>query len=1212
MKTAFNRFLLLCVTIALAIFGEAYAQDTSQVPPFPSDLSVAGMEAMTSGSGDSSIINGLMAPEVLQAVREYIQETQKQGLDSRAGTLSISAVPTNVRANNPAGDAVGETQSEVAVAVFGDTVVIGWNDSKGFTAGNTISSYAYSLDGGATFTDGGNVPLQVAGDQAFGDPGVDTDEKGNWYYNQIYTKTGQQNIGVHHGKFVAGVLVWDTPVMASIGTSAAGLLDKCLLACDRVTGNVYVAYTRFTSIPQIEVVRSTTNGATWNPPIVLDNTTTPTSSKQAARPFCGPNGEVYVVWEKGANTINCPDVSGNVVNSTGVIAFTRSLNNGVSYDPFTSIGTVNHSWTWSGPGDLRERANDFPDIAVDRSGGSFNANIYVTWHESAPWTANLSAGPLRAEATDVANNNPGGAEPFLIGENVTGSSSSTADLDYWQFSATQGQSLLFNLDPLGFNCGVSGTSRGLRMRLFATQTPYPNPAGFPDTLLAASALGAFAQRIVWTAPKTGTYLVRLQPSTTAIGTYTLRVRNLTFGAPSPARDARDVVVVRSTNQGANWSSEQLVNDDPPGLENRRPFITADGLGRVHIFWHDSRLPGLGSNAALTNIFGTTSTDAGSTWSANYLVTDEPSFFSFNTRAVPNLGDYNQAAATATGVVHPAWSDQRISTGDVRVPNANTFSAGRGPDAYTTAVSPPVTTCPANISVGTASGQCTQSVSFTVTATGVPAPVVECKIGSTVITSPHAFPIGTTTVTCTATNGIGSPATCSFTVTVVDNEPPTITCPGDIIVEGNIFGQCGATVNPGTPSASDNCSFSVAGVRSDAKPLSDPYPLGITTITWTAIDASTNLASCTQKITVTNPAPVVSMTSPPSGALYAIGSTVNFTGSYTDNAGGTHTATWMADANSFSGTVNEGTQTVSASYTFTAAGVYLMQLTVDDGCGGSGTTTTVGGLDAIVVIYDPNAGFVTGGGWIESPAGAYRVDLSLTGKANFGFVSKYQKGKSIPTGETEFQFKVGNLNFHSSLYEWLVISGSKAQYKGSGTINNGGNYGFMLTATDGQLSGGGGVDKFRMKIWDKGNGDAIVYDNQYGGSDNSDPTTAIAGGSIVVHKNPAKEGIDPTAQIIPTTFALNQSYPNPFNPTTTIGFDLPKDSKVSLVIYNSLGEEIRRLVDTDRSAGRYSVVWDGLNGNGNQIVSGIYIYRLTAIPATGGEPFVRVMKTVMMK
>jgi hypothetical protein len=152
----------------------------------------------------------------------------------------------------------------------------------------------------------------------------------------------------------------------------------------------------------------------------------------------------------------------------------------------------------------------------------------------------------------------------------------------------------------------------------------------------------------------------------------------------------------------------------------------------------------------------------------------------------------------------------------------------------------------------------------------------------------------------------------------------------------------------------------------------------------------------------------------------------------------------------------------------------------------------------MVIYDTSAGFVTGGGWFDSPAGAYPADPTLTGKATFGFVSKYQKGTQIPTGNTEFQFKVAGLTFSSTSYNWLVIAGAKAQYKGTGTIDGSGTYRFMLTAIDGQISGGGGVDKFRIKIWDPVS-DQVVYDNQLGAGDDSLPSTVIGGGSIVIHK-----------------------------------------------------------------------------------------------------------------
>src|SRR5207247_3160006 len=129
---------------------------------------------------------------------------------------------------------------------------------------------------------------------------------------------------------------------------------------------------------------------------------------------------------------------------------------------------------------------------------------------------------------------------------------------------------------------------------------------------------------------------------------------------------------------------------------------------------------------------------------------------------------------------------------------------------------------------------------------------------------------------------------------------------------------------------------------------------------------------------------------------------------------------------------------------------------------------------------------------------YPVNPSRTDRANCGSLSKYQKGASVPTGETEFQFQSAGFNFNSTAYQWLVVSGVKAQYKGTGTVNRNGNYNFLLTVTDGQVSGGGGVDKFRIKITDA---NGVIYDNVLGASDDIGAANpqAISGGSIVIHK-----------------------------------------------------------------------------------------------------------------
>jgi K(+)-stimulated pyrophosphate-energized sodium pump len=152
---------------------------------------------------------------------------------------------------------------------------------------------------------------------------------------------------------------------------------------------------------------------------------------------------------------------------------------------------------------------------------------------------------------------------------------------------------------------------------------------------------------------------------------------------------------------------------------------------------------------------------------------------------------------------------------------------------------------------------------------------------------------------------------------------------------------------------------------------------------------------------------------------------------------------------------------------------------------------------ILVVYDPDAGFVTGDGWINSPAGAYTANPVLTGKATFKFESKYPKGATTPTGQTEFMFPEAGLTFKSTGYDWLVVSETKARYKGTGTINGAGNYVFMVTVIDEQGEGGCRIKKFRIKIWDKATG-RVIYDNDFGYPDGILPTTEISGGSIDIH------------------------------------------------------------------------------------------------------------------
>ncbi len=272
-------------------------------------------------------------------------------------------------------------------------------------------------------------------------------------------------------------------------------------------------------------------------------------------------------------------------------------------------------------------------------------------------------------------------------------------------------------------------------------------------------------------------------------------------------------------------------------------------------------------------------------------------------------------------------------------------------------------------------------------------------------------------------------------------------------------------------------------------------LGQHTLTVMAVDKAGNRTSTAVTFTTLNTPPVLGPITAPVGPVQ-VNTLITASANLTDDVGDTHTGKWEWGDNTTSKAeivFDKGMGVVSGNHTYVQAGVYEVKLTVTDSANASAKSEF-----QYVVVYDPSAGFVTGGGWVNSPEGAYTADPKLTGKAIFGFVSKYQKGADVPTGQTEFQFKVASLNFHSSSYDWLVIAHHKAMYKGVGTINGAGNYGFILIAIDAKLTPSTDVDMFRIKIWDKDNGDAVVYDNQLGDADDADPTTAIAGGSIVIH------------------------------------------------------------------------------------------------------------------
>ncbi|NMM49664.1 PKD domain-containing protein [Marinigracilibium pacificum] len=371
-------------------------------------------------------------------------------------------------------------------------------------------------------------------------------------------------------------------------------------------------------------------------------------------------------------------------------------------------------------------------------------------------------------------------------------------------------------------------------------------------------------------------------------------------------------------------------------------------------------------------------------------------------------------------------------------------------------------------------------------------------------------VGDNTVNLTVTDNNGNSASAPATVKVEDNVPPTVLTQ-DIIVILDAVGNASIT-----PADVDNGSSDACGILSYSLDVTtfDCSNLGDNAVNLTVTDINGNSASAIATVKVINDVPEINTLSLPLSPQQ-INTQIFASATFTD------TNIFSAEFNWGDGSTSAGAITgsdIAGDHTYSIPGVYEVSLTITDICGFQDTE-----VFQYVVIYDPYGGFVTGGGYIWSHPGYYTPDPLAEGKANFGFVAKYKKGATTPTGNTQFRFTAGNMNFHSTEYEWLVIAGQKAMYKGSGTINGAGNYKFMLSAIDGTTKADG--DRFRMQIWDTF--DNVIYDNQPGEDENADASTYLGGGSITIHDG-KNNGGNQTAEfeIENSSFEKVSFYPNP--------------------------------------------------------------------------------------
>jgi len=321
---------------------------------------------------------------------------QVTGSSGPGGTIQIS---------NPALDFIGSvtsgfTQSETSSAWCGNSVVAGYNDSGALlrTIGvnplgaASISGVSFSTDGGRIFTDLGFLnPGTDPANFLLGDPKVSCTSASQFYYSNIFAAATPPDSNGNRNPLTAVSVSsssnsgasWAAPVAAVTKSAFTHILDKPWSAVDPTNPmRLYVTYTDFdfTFPPTgtcandfriaIELVSSADGGNTWGAPVVIDEQCGASlNGVQGSNVVVSPTGHVYVAYEF---------FPGLVPNNN--IYFRTSTDNGMTFSAPVNVSDV----VPNGQGGILQggfRNNEFPQVAVDRTRGSSNGTIYVTWSD---------------------------------------------------------------------------------------------------------------------------------------------------------------------------------------------------------------------------------------------------------------------------------------------------------------------------------------------------------------------------------------------------------------------------------------------------------------------------------------------------------------------------------------------------------------------------------------------------------------------------------------------------------------------------------------------------------------------------------------------------------------------------------------------------------------------------------------------------------------
>lgn len=264
--------------------------------------------------------------------------------------------PTNVVVNEAAGEDPSIVQSEVAIWVSGDEVVVGWNDGTVFAGGPSATGVGYSSDRGDTWTDIGSPPVS-AQLMPFGDPTVVRTSTGTWLVASLNGGSAGGN-AVQRAVSIGGVLSFTGGVAVSDPTSFA---DKEYLEYDPSTDTVYLSYT---GSGGIYFTRSVDDGLTWAPAQLLDE------GGVGAYPAVGVDGEVYVSWTTGLGS------------GSEELRLAYSPDGGVTFPGSPSVITTTANGAAAAPLCFNRSFNPlFPSCDVDRSSSLYRGRLYAVFSD---------------------------------------------------------------------------------------------------------------------------------------------------------------------------------------------------------------------------------------------------------------------------------------------------------------------------------------------------------------------------------------------------------------------------------------------------------------------------------------------------------------------------------------------------------------------------------------------------------------------------------------------------------------------------------------------------------------------------------------------------------------------------------------------------------------------------------------------------------------